>query len=67
LANGAALISIFTARDKIYSIEQTDGVGGPWVTATNNLAGTGWLLDLLLSDAQNSSHRFYRVKIDEAN
>jgi hypothetical protein len=63
LSNHVSRLSIATARGKNYSIDRRDALGEKeWISVTNNVPGTGWLLDLIETDLHQHPQQFYRVR-----
>ena len=64
-ASGSNFVFSFTsATNKLYRVERTDDlVTGPWSTLTNNITGTGGLMQFVDVGTIGVTQRFYRVRL----
>ena len=58
------MVNFTSVSNKLYSVERSDELtSNVWTTVTNNVAGTGDVLQILDTDAAIMPQRFYRVRL----
>jgi glucose/arabinose dehydrogenase len=61
---GPAVINVTSATNKLYQLQRSDNLASnSWTTVTNNVVGTGGIIQLTDIDAAGVSQRFYRVRL----
>jgi subtilisin-like proprotein convertase family protein len=66
IAGADVLISFTTESGKLYDVQWTASVAsGSWNTVTNNVAGTGGIVQLTDTGAAGAAGRTYRVKVHQ--
>src|SRR5258708_20243015 len=64
LADGDAIIRFETGRNGLYRLERTDGLAGAaWVTAADNIAGTGQVVQVADAGGAGKPSAFYRILV----
>jgi glucose/arabinose dehydrogenase len=59
-----ALISFTTRSNRLYRAERADDMfTGAWSLLTNNVAGTGGVVQIIDAGAASSTNRFYRIRL----
>lgn len=56
-----ALISFPSVAGQTYRLEQASGLGGPWTAVGNNIAGTGAVITVRVTNGLAQLRAFYRV------
>jgi cellulose 1,4-beta-cellobiosidase len=64
LAGTNVVVSFTSTAGSFYSLEYTDGLGTPWSTATNNIAGDGGVVQAVDLGGALHPRRFYRMKLE---
>lgn len=62
--NSEFIVSFATVPNKTYAVDRTGNLlAGPWETITNNIPGTGGVIEIHDPLASSTASRFYRVRL----